>query len=117
MLPTPVLNYSSPHEMLYKTTPDFNGLKVFGSLCYASTLSTNKKKIDPRASKCVFIGFKRETKGCVLLNIQSRNFCVSRYVVFYEKKKFHIKEFKILAMKLIVLTFMIKFYLLEINLS
>jgi len=68
MLPTPVLNYSSPHEMRYKTTGDFNRSKVFGSLCYVSTLSTNKKN-DPRASKCVFIGFKRGTKGCVLLNI------------------------------------------------
>jgi len=68
MLPTPVLNYSSPHEMLYKTTTNFKGLKVFGSLCYASSLSTNKKKFDPRASKRVFIDFKRGTKGSVLLN-------------------------------------------------
>ena len=44
MLPTPVLNYSSPHEMLYKTEVDFTELKVFGSLCYVSTLSTNRKK-------------------------------------------------------------------------
>jgi len=29
MLPTPVLNYFSPHEMLYKTTTNFNRLKVF----------------------------------------------------------------------------------------
>ena len=84
MLPTPILNYSSPHKMFYKTETDFNGLKVFGSLCYTSTLSTNKKKIDPSASKCVFIGFKKGTKGCVMLNIQSREFFVSRDVVFYE---------------------------------
>jgi len=38
MLPTLVSNYSSPHEMFYKTEVDFNGLKVFGSLCYVSTL-------------------------------------------------------------------------------
>jgi len=70
--------------MLYKIEADFNGLKVFGSLCYASTLSTNRTKFDPRASKCVFIGFKRGTKGYVLLNIQSREIFVSRDVVFYE---------------------------------
>jgi len=57
MLPTPSLNYSSPHEMLYKTDASFNGLMVFGSLCYASTMSTNRRKFDPRVSKCVFIGF------------------------------------------------------------
>jgi len=27
---TPVLNYFSPHEILYKTTANFNQLKVFG---------------------------------------------------------------------------------------
>ena len=44
MLLTPILNYFSPHEMLYKTETNFNELKVFGSLCYASTLPTNKRK-------------------------------------------------------------------------
>jgi len=70
--------------MLYKTPQDFNQLKVFGSLCYASTLSTNRSKFDPWASKCVFIGFKKGTKGYILLNIQLREIFVSRDVVFYE---------------------------------
>ena len=62
MLPTLVLNYSFPRELFYKTAANFYGLKVFGSLCYISTLSTNKRKFDPKASKCVFISFKRGTK-------------------------------------------------------
>jgi len=36
MLFTLVLNYSSPHEMLYKTETDFNGLKVFEIFIYRS---------------------------------------------------------------------------------
>jgi len=84
MLPTPSLNDFLPHEMVYKTSPDFDQLKVFGSLCYVSTLSTNRSKFDQRASKCVFIGFKKGTKGYILLNIQSREIFVPRDVAFYE---------------------------------
>jgi len=84
MLPTHILNDFSPHEMLYKTTTDFNQLKMFRSLCYFSTLPTNRKNFYPKASKYVFIGFKTWTKGYVLLNIQFREIFVSRDVVFYE---------------------------------
>jgi len=69
MLSTHILNDFSPYEMLYKTAANFNQIKVFASLCYSSTLPTNRKKFDPRTSKCVFIGFKIGTKGYVLLNI------------------------------------------------
>jgi len=58
MLPTPVSHYSSSHEMLYKIVADFNGSKVIGSLCYASTLSTNRRKFDPRVSKYVLLILK-----------------------------------------------------------
>ena len=47
-------------------------------------MSTNRRKFDPRASNSVFIGFKKGTKGYVLLNIQYREIFVSRDVVFYE---------------------------------
>jgi len=50
------------YKGLYKTIAYFNGLKVFGSLCYVSTLSTNRRKFDVKASKCVFIGFKMRHK-------------------------------------------------------
>jgi len=63
----------------------------------------------------VFFGFKRGTKGYILLNIQSRETFMSRDVVFYEHV-FHIKGLKILAMKLTVQIFMIKIFLQKINL-
>jgi len=70
--------------MLYKTTTNFNGLKGFGSLCYASTLSTNRRNIYPRALKCVLISFKRRTNGHVMFNIQCREFFEFRNAVLYE---------------------------------
>jgi len=112
MLPTPVLNDFSPHEMFYKIAANFNQLKVFGSLCYSSTLPTNRKRCDPRASKCVFIGFKTGIKGYVSLNIQSKEIFVSRDVVFYE----HIFPYQKVKDTLTVLTFFIQILLPKTNL-
>jgi len=83
-LPTAVLNNKCPYEILYKKPPTFLNLKVFGTLCFASTLDNNRTKLDPRARKCVFLGFKTGIKGYVLLDTLSREIFITRNVIFYE---------------------------------
>jgi hypothetical protein len=65
-LPTPYLSQKSPFQILHNSLPDINNLKVFGSLCFATTLSANRKKLDPRSRKCIHLGFKTGVKGYVL---------------------------------------------------
>ena len=55
-LPSVILENKTPFEKLYNTPPSFVHLKVFGFLCFASTLSHNKSKFDPRFVPCVFSG-------------------------------------------------------------
>lgn len=57
-LPTPLLQNKIPHGYLYHKPSNYQYLKVFGSLYFASTLFANKTKFDNRAKKCVFLGFK-----------------------------------------------------------
>lgn len=38
-LPTPVLNWKSPYEILYGQPPCYNSFKTFGCLCLATTNS------------------------------------------------------------------------------
>jgi len=71
--------------MLYLKSPTYLDLKTFGCLSVASTPDVNRNKLDPRARKCVFIGFKNEIKGYILLDLKSREiFIISRNALFYE---------------------------------
>lgn len=83
-LPSPVLQQKTPYEMLHNMPSTLLDLKVFGSLCYASTLEHHRTKLDPRSKKCVFLGFKFGTKGYIVFDLKTREISVSRHVVFYE---------------------------------
>jgi hypothetical protein len=82
-LPTPYLSQKSPFQILHNSLPDINNLKVFGSLCFATTLSANRKKLDPRSRKCIHLGFKTGVKGYVLFDLKSREIFLSRDVIFF----------------------------------
>jgi len=70
--------------MLYKTVPNFQNLRIFGCLCFSSTIENNINKLDPKAKKCIFLGFKNGTKGYVVIDTNTREIFVSRNVVFHE---------------------------------
>jgi len=42
---TPLLKNKSPYKVLYDSLPDINSFKVFGCLCYASTLQAHRTKL------------------------------------------------------------------------
>jgi hypothetical protein len=83
-IPTPLLSNKSPYEILHHKPPVFLHLKIFGCLCYASTLHTHRTKFDSRARKAAFIGYKEGFKGYVLYDLSSHQLFISRNVIFYE---------------------------------
>ena len=83
-IPTPTLDNASPHEFLHNKVPDLSFLKVFGCLAYASSLSRNRTKLDPKAHKCIFLGYRHGVKGFLLFNTKTREIFLSRNVLFHE---------------------------------
>lgn len=63
ILPSKKLNSSSPFSIVHQRNPDLQSLRIFGSLCYATTIHARGTKFQSRARKCVLLGFKEGTKG------------------------------------------------------
>ena len=81
-IPTPFLGNKTPYEILYETLYDITSLRVFGCLCFTSTITANRKKLDPKAATSIFLGFKPNTKRYVTLDLKTRAISVSRNVNF-----------------------------------
>ena len=84
-LPAHVLNDKSSFKVLTGKIPDYNQLKTFGCLCYASTSPKSIHKFDPRDRACVFLGYHNGIKGYKLLNLENNSIHVSRHVIFHEE--------------------------------
>ncbi|KAL2228047.1 UNVERIFIED_CONTAM: Retrovirus-related Pol polyprotein from transposon TNT 1-94 [Sesamum indicum] len=83
-MPTPTLKWKSPYEVLHNKTPDFSHLKVFGCLCFATNVFPHKGKFEPRAMKCVFLGYAQGKKGYKVLDLDTNIMHIARDVVFHE---------------------------------
>jgi len=62
--------------------------RIFGSVAYVHIHSQNRGKLDPRALKCVFIGFSPTQKGYKCYQPSSKKFFVSADVTFDESESF-----------------------------
>ncbi|CAN1347700.1 Retrovirus-related Pol polyprotein from transposon RE2 [Linum perenne] len=83
-LPTALLSNLSPYQKLYNRPPSYHHLRVFGCLCYASSLNRNKTKFDSRAKQGIYLGTVAGIKGHKIYDLHTHTIFVSRDVLFHE---------------------------------
>jgi len=81
-LPSRVLDFKSPLEVLQVTSPKLAHLKVFGCSCFVYLPSTKRDKLDSRAVKCIFLGYSQTQKGYRFYDPLQKKMYVSRDVRF-----------------------------------
>ena len=82
--PSYILNNQTPYQLLFQKPPNYNYFEVFDCLCFASTITNNRGKFHPRATKCIFLGYPPNIKGYKVLDLTTLKTFVSRNVLFHE---------------------------------
>lgn len=88
--PTKAVPNSTPEGVWTGKEVDLSHLKVFGCLAYERK-DINRKKLESRADKLIFVGYSETQKGgYYLVNPQSPKMChVGRNLVFLENQFYH----------------------------
>ncbi|CAH9091505.1 unnamed protein product [Cuscuta europaea] len=88
--PSSVVGFKTPQEMWSGVKPNITYLRPFGCTAYSHV---SQGKLEPRAIKCVMIGYPEGVKGYKLLLIQPGVYkgIISRDVTFNESE-FHFKS-------------------------
>ena len=77
----------TPFEAWMGEKPNVEHLRTFGCVVYAHVAKDERKKLDLKTRKCVFLGYGTETKGYRLYDPKRARVFYSRDVVFNEWKR------------------------------
>jgi len=83
-LPTSVLGYKSPHEVVFGSAPTYDSFREFGCSCYPLLAPFGRSKLDFKSIRCVFLGYSTNHKGYICFEPRTHRFYISRYVKFNE---------------------------------
>jgi len=81
--PSAAIDFKTPEEVWSGTPADYSNFKIFGCPAY---MHVNEGKLEPRAKKCIFLGYASGVKGYRLWcpDSKSPKFVISRDVTFDE---------------------------------
>jgi hypothetical protein len=84
-LPSKVTSHKSPYEILFKSSPDYAFLKVYGYEYWPFLHPYNSNKLAFKSKSCIFIGYSKQHTGYKCLHLSSGRVYIARHVIFNEK--------------------------------
>jgi hypothetical protein len=84
----------TPEEAWSSSKPTVKHFKVFGCIAYTHVPDAQRKKLDNKSIKCIFLGISEESKAYRLYHPTTRKIVISIDVKFaeLEKWKWHKKN-------------------------
>jgi transposase InsO family protein len=76
----------TPYELWKGIKPNFSHLRVFGADAYVHVPKDERTKFDPKAIKCIHVGYCETQKAFRLWNPATRKVRISRDVLFNEER-------------------------------
>ncbi|GJX47706.1 retrovirus-related pol polyprotein from transposon TNT 1-94 [Tanacetum coccineum] len=83
-MPSRTSTNKSPFEHIFKRSPDYSFLRVFGCLCFPHLRPYNRHKMDFRSTPCVFLGYNPSHHEYRCLDISTERLYIARHVRFNE---------------------------------
>ena len=90
--PTTALKDQTPFECLFGRRPDISQLKVSGCVSYVHISDNQRRKLDVKDHKAIFVGYPPGVKGYKLYDLEKKKFVISRDVQFFEDNFDHFKD-------------------------
>ena len=82
--PTKAITTITLYEAWTGHKPNVGHMRIFGSLAYAFVPPQQRHKLQDKATKCIFVGYSKESKGYRLFQPTTGKIIISRDVIFAE---------------------------------
>ncbi|KAG6696818.1 hypothetical protein I3842_09G168100 [Carya illinoinensis] len=96
-MPSRILNFQTPCQILLESFPNTRLIstipfKVFGCSAFVHVHQQHRDKLDPRALKCIFLGYSPTQKGYKCYSPVTKQFYHSMDVTFFEQQPYFPKS-------------------------
>jgi hypothetical protein len=75
---------ATPEQLYIGKIPDIGNLQVFGCIAYLHVPKENRKKLDTKTKKCIFVGYDEQSKVYRVYDPTKKKIALSRDIVFDE---------------------------------